>query len=244
MTLNYWPLSESRFAKKQRLEDCFSRSLIKLEALASTNASNGAKELKELIALRKIRHIKKKQVLYYHGDEPLGLYLLMSGSVKTLKLTEDGRELTTGLYQPDDFIGINALLLDESFAETAEAIEDSSVCLLPREAMLNLINKYPDISSKFIKILSNDVREKEEQLLELAYHSVRKRLAQVLIRLNHMGGSSDQFKISREELAALAGMATETVSRTLSNFKEEGLIEKKGSYIEIKDVARLQKMKN
>ncbi|MEJ2883047.1 response regulator [Pedobacter sp. GR22-6] len=235
---------ESRLAKKERLEAYFSKALNNLEHLAATGNNNGANELKTLIAARKIRHIKKKQVLYYDGDEPMGLYLLLSGTVKTLKLTEDGRQLMTGLYKPEDYIGMNAVLLEEPFAETAEAVEDSSLCLLPKEAILSLINKYPEISREFIRILSNDVREKEEQLIELAYHSVRKRLAQVLLRLQQKDTTAPQFKISRDELAAMAGMATETVSRTLSDFKEEGLIEKKGSYIEIKDTHRLARMKN
>lgn len=235
---------ESRLNKKERLEAYFSKALSSIESLAGSTANSGVKELKSLIAARKIRHIKKKQVLYYNGDEPMGLYLLLSGTVKTLKLTEDGRQLMTGLYKPDDYIGMNSVLLEEPFAETAEAVEDSSLCLLPKDAILGLISKHPDIGKEFIKILSNDVREKEEQLMELAYHSVRKRLAQVLVRLYQKDVDASQFKISREELAAMAGMATETVSRTLSDFKEEGLIEKKGSYIEIKDLQRLSKMKN
>ena len=235
---------ESRLLKKERQEAHFSRALNHLEALAGSGNESGAKELQALIAARKVRHIRKKQILYYNGDEPMGLYLLLSGTIKTLKLAEDGRQLMTGLYKPDDYIGMNAVLLEEPFTDTAEAVEDASLCLLPREAILNLVNKYPDISRAFLKILSNDVREKEEQLIELAYHSVRKRLASVLIRLQQKSSLPGQFKISRDELAAMAGMATETVSRTLSDFKEEGLLEKKGSYIEIIDAERLVRMKN
>lgn len=234
---------ESRMVKKQRLQNYYSRSLQNLEKLANGNDS-GMKELKELIGARKVRHVKKKQVLYYDGDQPQGLYLLLEGSIKTIKLAEDGRQLMTGLYKPDDYLGINALLLDENFAETAEAVEDSSICMLPKEAVIQILNKYPDVSRQFIKILSNDIREKEEQLLELAYHSVRKRLSQVLIRLSKLSETECQFKASRDELAAMAGMATETVSRTLTDFKEEGLIEKKGSVIQILDAYRLSKMRN
>jgi len=76
----------------------------------------------------------------------------------------------------------------------------------------------------------------------MAYHSVRKKMAEALLRLQRRDGL--EFKIAREDLAAMAAMATETVSRTLSDFKEEGLIEKKGSTIAILDLARLSKMKN
>lgn len=159
-------------------------------------------------------------------------------------MAEDGRELMMGMYKADDYLGVHALLLDELFTDTAEALEDSAICMLPKDAIISLVNKYPDITLQFIKILANNIREKEEQLLELAYNSVRKRLAQVLVRLSKQYANPLQFSVSRDELAAMAGMATETVSRTLSDFKDEKLIEKKGSQIQILDLNRLKKMKN
>jgi CRP-like cAMP-binding protein/CheY-like chemotaxis protein len=234
---------ESRLQKKEKQQAFFSHQLQNIENLA-TAAGSGAQELKALIAGRKIRPVKKRQVLYYDGDQPQGIYLVLSGGIKTIKLAEDGRELITGLYKPEDYLGVTALLLDEPFNEAAEAVEDSSVCLLPKEAVITLLNRYPAIGSQFIKILSHNIREKEEQLLGLAYHSVRKRLAQVIIRLSKQSTEPLNFKISREELASMTGVATETVSRTLTDFKAEGLIEKKGSSISIIDLNRLSKMKN
>jgi len=106
------------------------------------------------------------------------------------------------------------------------------------------MDRYPDVSAQFIRILANNIKEKEDQLVELAYHSVRKRLAQTLVKLNNQMPDPENFKISRDELAAMAGMATETVSRTLSDFKDEKLIEKKGSLITILDLNKLARMKN
>ncbi|SMC94840.1 response regulator [Pedobacter nyackensis] len=234
---------ETRIKKHQRQKAYYSSTFQNLEKLSLGNG-NGMKELKALIADRKIRHIKKKQVLYYEGDTPQGLYLVVEGSIKTIKLAADGRQFITGLYNPDDYIGLDALLLDEDFTETAEAVEDTSLYLLPRELILNLVNKYPEVSNQFIKILSNNIHEKEEQLLELAYLSVRKRLAQVLLRLSKKASDSDLLNVTRDELAALAGIAIETVSRTLSDFKEEGLIEKNGTQIKLVNIERLMKMKN
>lgn len=234
---------ESRLGKKEKQQAFYSKSLQSIENLAATSVS-GMAELKTLVSSRKIRQIKKKQILYYDGDQPQGLYLVLEGSLKTIKLAEDGRELMTGMYKADDYLGVTALLLDENFNETAEATEDSSVCLLPKDSILNLINRYPDVGNQFIKILSNNVREKEDQLMELAYHSVRKRLAQTLVRLSKQSTDPSQFRASREELASMAGIATETVSRTLSDFKDEGLIEKKGSQIQVLNLNKLIKMKN
>ncbi|WP_423148152.1 response regulator [Rubrolithibacter danxiaensis] len=238
---------ESRLQKKEKQKAFYSKSLENLSQLA--NHGNGIEELKKVIAERKIRQLKKKQILYYDGDTAQGIYLLLSGKVKTLKLSSDGRELLTGMYGPEEYIGIQALLSNEAYTETAEALEDSSLCLIPKDTIDQLLNKYPDVGREFIKILSNNLREKEEQLLQLAYNSVRKRMAQTLLRLALQANSASDnsgytFRISREDLAAMAGMATETVSRTLSDFKDECIIEKKGSQIDILDISKLQKMKN
>ena len=233
---------ETRLKKKDLQESFYSKSLDKLNGLLSKN--NGLAELKKIVAERKSRQFKKNQIIYYDGDKGNGLYIILSGKIKTVKLAEDGRELMTGIYTTDDYLGVNAMLANEPYADTATALEDSQLCLIPKEQLDELINQYPDVAREFISILANDVRDKEEQLLHLAYNSVRKRMAESLLRLHKQNGTIEGFKISREDLAAMTGMATETVSRTLTDFKDEGLIEKKGSLITLLDEKRIAKMKN
>jgi CRP-like cAMP-binding protein/CheY-like chemotaxis protein len=235
---------ETRLSKKQKQEQFYSKSIDRLSNLVSGNG--GIKELDKLMAERKVRAIKKKQIIYYEGDMVSGIYLVLSGKVKTSKLSEDGRELLTGMYAADEYFGIPALLLNEPYTETAEALEETTLCQLPKEMLEELLNRYPDVARQFIHILSNNLLEKEEQLLQLAYHSVRKRMAEVLIRLCRLEKQegSAVLRISRDNLAAMAGMATETVSRILSDFKDEGIIERKGSQIGILDQKKLQLMKN
>ncbi len=233
---------ESRLKKKALHQTFYSQSLDKLNNLIAKN--NGLTELKKIILERKSRQFKKNQVIYYDGDKGNGLHLIISGRVKTIKLAEDGRELMTGLYTADEYLGINSVLSNELYTDTATALEDTTLCLIPKEQLENLLNHYPDVGREFIKLLANDIREKEEQLMQLAYHSVRKRMAEAMVRLYSQQTDKDGFKISREDLAAMAGMATETVSRTLSDFKDEGLIDKKGSVITILKPEKLAKMKN
>jgi CRP-like cAMP-binding protein/ActR/RegA family two-component response regulator len=233
---------ECRLKKKESQRKLYSQSLDKLNTLLSSNKGN--EELKKLIAERKVRHIKKKQIIYYEGDTVNGIYLVVSGNVKTIKIAEDGRELLTGMYGPESYFGTAAMLANDQYRETAEAIEDTALCLLPREPLEELLNKYPDVANQFIRLLANNVLNKEEQLLQLAYHSVRKRMAEALLLLLKPDGSSDQISVSRDNLAAMAGMATETVSRILSDFKEEKLIERKASQIIILDRPKLRQMKN
>lgn len=235
---------ESRLSKKEKQAQFYSKSIDQLNNLVAGN--QGIKELEKLMMERKVRTIKKKQIIYYEGDTVSGIYLVLTGKIKTIKLSEDGRELLTGMYGPEEYFGIPALLLNEPYTETAEALEDTTVCQLPKEMVEELLNRYPDVARQFIHILSNNLLEKEEQLLQLAYHSVRKRMSEVLIRLCKLEKQEGQIvlRISRDNLAAMAGMATETVSRILSDFKDEGIIERKGSQIGILDHPKLQQMKN
>lgn len=234
---------ESRLKKKEAQQSFYSKSLDNLNLLLAKN--KGLNELKRVIEERKARQFKKNQVIYYEGDKGNGLYLVIKGRIKSTKMAEDGRELMTGIYTTDEYIGIHSFLANETYSETATALEDSLLCLIPKDQLDELLNLYPEVAREFIRLLANNIREKEEQLLQLAYHSVRKRMAEAMLRLNRQyTGDTESFKISREDLAAMAGMATETVSRTLSDFKDEGLIDKKGSVITILDLARLSKMRN
>lgn len=236
---------ESRFNKHQKLESFYSQNFENLKHLANQN--HGLDELKKIVADKKVKHLRKKQIIYYEGDSISGIHLILSGKVKAIKLNEDGREFVTGMYGPEDYIGIQAMLSGDQYNETVEAVEDTTICFLPKDTVHQLLDNYTDIGQKFIKVLSSNLVEKEEQLLQLAYHSVRKRMAEILLRLaKSTSDSEDQlsFRISREDLASMAGMATETVSRTLSDFKDEAIIEKKGSVIQILDQSKLQKMKN
>jgi len=234
---------ESRLKKKEIQQVFYSKSLDNLNLLLSKN--KGLVELKRIIEERRTRQFKKNQVIYYEGDKGNGLYLVIKGRIKTLKMAEDGRELMTGIYTADEYLGIHSLLSDETYSETATALEDSLLCLIPKDQLDELLNLYPEVGREFIRLLANNIRDKEEQLLQLAYHSVRKRMAEAMLRLHKQyTDATESFKISREDLAAMAGMATETVSRTLSDFKDEGLIDKKGSVITVLDITRLSKMRN
>jgi CRP-like cAMP-binding protein/ActR/RegA family two-component response regulator len=231
---------EIRLRKQNARQSIYSQSLESLSSIVSKN--NGLAELKRIIGERKARQFKKDQVIYYDGDKGNGLYLILKGRIKTVKLANDGRELMTAIHSAEEYLGVNAMLSNEAYTDTATAMEDSLLCLIPKDQLDNLLNLYPDVAREFIKLLSNHIRDREEQLLQLAYNSVRKRMANTLMRLYKQQGGD--FKVSREDLAAMAGVATETVSRTLTDFKEENLIDKKGSQITVLSPERLAKMKN
>ncbi|TJY67147.1 response regulator [Sphingobacterium alkalisoli] len=207
--------------------------------------TDGLTEFAQLINGHKNREFKKNQVIYYESDLGRGLYLVIEGRVKTIKLSEDGRELMTGMYVEGDYIGINTFFSNTPYRDTATAMEDSKICIIPVEEMENILGLYPEVARKFIHLLSNDNREKEEQLLQLAYNSVRKKMASAILRLyRQQTVKNELLSIARDDLAAMSCMATETVSRTLSDFRDEKLIDRKGVIITILDLEGLLKIKN
>lgn len=236
---------ESRLNKKKQLELFYSHTIDKIENLVTNE--KGLDELKRSIDGLRVRLVKKGQVIYSEGDPAPGLYVILSGRCKTIKMAEDGRELITGIFNKDEFFGINALLNEEAYRETAMAVEDGSFCLLPKDSVNQLLAQHTEIGIKFIKILANNILEKEEQLITMAYHSVRKRMAGVLLQLLSQQPLIDPLEclpVTREEMASMAGMASETVSRILSDFTDEGLIKKEKKLIRVLDKEKLAHLQN
>lgn len=209
---------------------------------------SGANPLQQLAADRNINHYKKKQPVYTEGNHPNRLYYIEKGKVKTCKSNDAGKELTVGLFAEGDFFGYNALLEETVYKETAEAIEDADIAIIPREDFENLLHSNREVMHKFIKLLAGNVTEKENQLLGLAYNSLRKRVADALLTLQDKYRKENQDKfsihISREDLANIAGTATESLIRTLSDFKSENLIEIKDGNIIISNEKKLAAMLN
>ena len=134
------------------------------------------------------------------------------------------------------------------YKETAEAIDETELAIIPKEDFDSMINSNSEVTRKFIQLLAKNVSEKEEQLLAIAYNSLRKRVADALVTLQQKYQKAGQEKfsmhISREDLANIAGTATESLIRTLSDFKTEKLIEIKDGNIIILNEKKLAAMRN
>jgi CRP/FNR family cyclic AMP-dependent transcriptional regulator len=221
---------------------------------SSKNLNDFFDEIKKEDALEKltdskiINHYKKKQRVYAEGNHPHSLYYLNSGKIRTFKINELGKELTISLYNAGDFFGYNALLENSVYKENAETLEESEISIIGRDDFEILINDNKKVAHKFIKLLAHNVSEKEEQLINLAYNSLRKRVADSIITLskkyNEEGKGDFIIRISREDLAHIAGTTTESMIRTLSDFKSEKLIEAEAGYVKVLNEKKLLEMLN
>jgi Response regulators consisting of a CheY-like receiver domain and a winged-helix DNA-binding domain len=231
--------------------------LIKTNSLNDLNSINqlilDAKETEGLETLisgqRKTTIFKKKQQLYAEGKLANLLFFIVRGRVKTFKTNDEGREFITGLHGGGEFLGYQNILEGSLYTESAVALDETEIHIIPIEEFFAVLFSSQEISTKLIKMLSYNLIEKEERLLQLAFNSVRKRVAESLLMLYanfHKEGAADGFTIAlyREDLASLAGASKETVIRTLSDFKDEGLVQIAGSKITILSLEKLQRMKN
>lgn len=237
---------DSRLKKLDLLKKDLTPGIEGLEHLME--ASFGKNVLQSLTEDRNINKYKKKQNIYSEGNHPNRLYYVLKGKVKTYKTNEDGKELVTELFSPGDFLGYIALLEGAVYKDTAEALEETELAVIPKEDFEELINNNKEVAQKFIKLLAKNISAKENQLLGLAYNSLRKKVAEALILLqNKYKPAKDEkfaIDISRESLATIAGTATESLIRTLSDFRSEKLIDIKEGSITILNQKKLEHLLN
>ncbi|MBX2907390.1 MAG: response regulator [Taibaiella sp.] len=232
---------ESRLKKNEVIKKKLSADMQGLNELRA--AMGSSKTLEELTEESTLNDYKKRQVIYKEGNHPHYLFYIAKGKVKTYKTHEDGKDLVIDLYNEGDFFGYTALLENSVYHETAEAIEETELALVPRKDFETLLNSNPSISRKMISLLSKNVVAKEEQLVGIAYNTLRKKVAEALVAMyrKYHGDKKEPYliDISREELATVAGTATESLIRTLSDFKSENLIDIKTGKIIISDEKKL-----
>lgn len=189
------------------------------------------------------RHYGKQDIIFRDGDFPHYLFYIVSGKVKTYKISEEGKEFILSVLGPGEYFGYRALLLDTNHTEFAACLEDVSLKLITRDSFHQLVFADKHISASFVKQLANEVSEMESELLHLAYDTVRKRVVDKLLMLADTYQGEEYFKVVRNDLAGLVGTASESVIRILSEFKKEGAIDIKSHGIKIIDRQKLEAVK-
>lgn len=188
----------------------------------------------------------KKQTLYQEGKRPRFLYYLAKGKVKAFRAHEDGKEYITDLFNEGDFLGYTSIINDAVYEDSAVIMENAEVIQVPKDDFLQMIHGDPGVAAKFIRLITKNVKEKEDRLLHLAYSSLRKRVANGLAEIHaklNAKGEKKTIEISREEIAQYVGTATESLIRTLSDFKAEKLVEIKEGKITLPDPSRLNNLR-
>lgn len=230
---------ETRLKKKEQLKQKFDRTDQGLSAFI--NEARGYEELKSLSEERKVKHYKKRETIFEEGDYPRYLFFVKSGKVKLFKTNDDGKEYIINIFKSGEFFGYIDLIKSSEYSESAAALEDADISLIPKEDFIQLLHANRDVASQLIKMLANNISEKEEQLLHLAYNSVRKRVADAIIYLSEKE-ENENISILRDDLARIVGTAKESVIRMLTEFKGDGYIDIVDGVIHLKEKEKLRSL--
>ncbi len=224
---------ETRLAKSERIKQQFDKSPQGWSAFI--NEAKGYDALKDLSESQLLKTYNAKEVLFDEDAKPRYLFFVKSGQIKLYNTNDYGKELIIKVCTAGDFIGYSALIQKKPYHLSAAALESSEVYLIPQQDFQQLLYANKDVSAQLIKMLADNVIEKEGQLLSLAYHSVRKRVANALLSLCDPEQAQPKIYIRREDLAQIVGTAKESVIRMLTEFRKDKFIKIQGSYILVLD---------
>ncbi len=231
---------ESRLAKAEILQRMMSDA---------TSGKQGQNQMYTLNELKnffddngEILEYGKGDPIYQEGEHSNKIYLILKGVVKCHKMDEDGKQLITSLHPADDFLGFTSFMDNIPYLESATAVEPTELAAISKTSLKNILEKNHTVSLELVELLSGNITAFKDQLLQMAYSSVRKKTAQTLLQFAEILNRKieDPIKISRNDLANVAGIAPESLIRTLSGFKKEGLIDIEGRNIRILQLKQLQ----
>jgi CRP-like cAMP-binding protein len=185
---------------------------------------------------------KKGKTIYCKGNSSNFIFYIIRGEVKTYSTHEDGKELITGIFEKHDFFGFTSFTENMPYRETAVAIKESKLLKIGKTELYDLIKKNPQIAINFMDVLTKNLNCLKENLIHLAYDSVRKKIAESILLLSTKS-ENKKIEISRYDLASLVGIAKETLIRTLTEFKEENIIKTDRNSIKIIDINKLRSIR-
>lgn len=230
---------ESRLAKVAIL-----KSYQKDTSTQDNESLTDLEELREIFSQNEILDFKKGENIYEKGKHANFFYLIKRGVVKAHRMDNRGKELITELYKKDDFFGNHAIDPQSSYEDYATALEDTQLYAVSRTEFQKILSGNPRITMQLVEVLNNNLSELKQQLMDMAYGSVRKKTANTILlfaeRIEKHPLKS--IRISRADLAGVAGMAPESLIRTLSEFKKEGLIDIEGRNIKLLDSEALKRV--
>ena len=203
--------------------------------------------LDSVISTRK--RVKRGAALFNHGDRFSSLYAVRSGFFKTRVTSADGRDQVTGFQMTGEILGMAGIVNDYHSCD-AVALEDAEVCVMPFDRIESLSREFSALQHHVHKIMSREIVRDHGVMLLLGSMRAEERLAAFLLnlvqRLQSRGFSQSELvlRMTREEIGSYLGMKLETVSRTFSKFVEEGIIEVRQRYVQIKDTEALRRLVN
>jgi CRP/FNR family transcriptional regulator len=199
-------------------------------------------QLAQFQGIAQEKHFGKGELIFSEGEEGIGFYVILSGTVKIFKLSPDGKEHILHIFNSGQTFGEVPVFAGENFPANAEALLDTWTLFFRRTAFVALLQKNPALSLKLLADLSLKLRQFTVQIENLSLKEIPARLATYLLYLAEEQNLSDQITlgISKGQLASLLGTIPETLSRIFAKLSSQALIEVDGRKIRLLDLAGLK----
>jgi CRP-like cAMP-binding protein len=222
-----------------KCEQCIVREFSAIKALKKD-------ELLRIADCKTSYTVKKGETVFNEGDALNGIYCIKDGVCKLSKLSDNGKDQIVKLVKKGELLGQRSLISEESTNLSAVAVEDMQVCFIPKQEILQFFNENNQFSLNMMKSVCGDLKDADDNMVNLAQKTVKQRLAETLLKLEtdfgiHEDGSL-KIQLSREEIAGMIGTATESCIRLLSEFNKEGWISLQGKKITLSNKKELQRL--
>jgi CRP-like cAMP-binding protein len=222
-----------------KCEQCIVREFSAIKALNKD-------ELLKIADCKTSYTVKKGETVFDEGDALNGIYCIKDGICKLSKLSDNGKDQIVKLVKKGELLGQRSLISEESTNLSAVAVEDMQICFIPKQEILQFFNENNQFSLNMMKSVCGDLKDADENMVNLAQKTVKQRLAETLLKLEtdfgiHEDGSL-KIQLSREEIAGMIGTATESCIRLLSEFNKEGWVSLHGKKITLSNKRELQRI--
>lgn len=222
-----------------KCEQCIIRQFNSLKALTK-------EELVRISACKTSKVVKKGETIFEEGESLKGVYCVRDGVCKLTKLSANGKDQIVRLVVKGELLGQRSLVGSDTTNLSAVALKDMEVCFIPRDEIINDLQKSRDFSMDMLQNMALDLRESDNIIVDMAQKSVKQRMAETLLHLQEKFGEDNNgmldLVLSREDYANLVGTATESAIRILSEFKREGYITTSGKQIKINNIEALRRV--
>jgi CRP-like cAMP-binding protein len=222
-----------------KCEQCIVREFSAIKALKKD-------ELLRIADCKTSYTVKKGDPIFNEGDALNGIYCIKDGVCKLSKLSDNGKDQIVKLAKKGELLGQRSLISEESTNLSAVAIEDMQVCFIPKHEILKFFSENNQFSLNMMKSVCGDLKDADDNMVNLAQKTVKQRLAETLLKLESDFGIQEdgslKIQLSREEIAGMIGTATESCIRLLSEFNKEDWISLQGKKITITNKKELQRI--
>ena len=215
-----------------KCESCIVKEFNSLKALTRD-------ELMRVSACKTGKTFEKGRIIFEEGDTINGVYCVKDGVCKLTKLSENGKEQVVKLIAKGGLLGKRSLVTNETASLTATALTEMEMCFIPKAEIIADLQKNPNFTLDVLQKMTEDLKESEHSIVNMAQKPVKKRMAEALLYIHDNFGVDDEgyllIVLSREDYASIVGTATESAIRILSQFKKEGFISTSGKRIKIEN---------